>query len=146
MSAKQIAAMPVRWTKDGKLSVLLITSRDTGRWVMPKGWPMPGKKSWEAAEIEAMDEAGVTGRIGKKPIGSYLYDKRLDDGEVVPVRVSLFPLLVSSVKKSWLEKAERKRKWFSVKGAAKAVNEPELQEILKQVSKDSNFDRYMSKD
>jgi 8-oxo-dGTP pyrophosphatase MutT (NUDIX family) len=61
--ARQIAALPVHWDKSGKPRVLMVTSRDTGRWVMPKGWLMDGKKPWQAAKIEALEEAGAVGFI-----------------------------------------------------------------------------------
>lgn len=131
----QIAALPVRFDESGDLKVLLITSRETRRWVMPKGWPMKGKKPWKAAEIEAEEEAGVKGLISPQEIGTYCYDKRLDDGTVVPCRVMLYPMLVERTLKTWKERNERTRRWFSPKAAAKAVDEPDLQELLKKVSK-----------
>jgi 8-oxo-dGTP pyrophosphatase MutT (NUDIX family) len=130
----QVAALPLRWDGD-KLRVLLITSRETRRWVMPKGWPMNGRKSWQAAEIEALEEAGVTGRISQEPIGTYSYHKVLDDGSKVPVKVQLFPLYVRKLRRRWKERRERKRHWFSIKGAAKAVNEPDLEALLLSIRK-----------
>ena len=75
--AQQIAALPVCSDVNGKLRVLMVTSRDTGRWVMPKGWLMDGKKPWRAAEIEALEEAGATGFISHHAIGTNSYPKRL---------------------------------------------------------------------
>lgn len=132
--AEQVAALPLRWDDRGRLRVLMVTSRCTGRWVMPKGWTMAGKKLWRAAEIEALEEAGVTGHISHIPIGHYYYDKMLDDGTAVPCRVTLFPLMVDGVKRRWKERGERKRRWFSVKGAARAVNEPDLIDILSELT------------
>lgn len=126
----QIAALPIRWNKDGELRILLITSRETKRWVMPKGWPIKGREPWRAAEIEALEEAGVRGSISDEPIGVYRYDKVLDDGSVAPCQVQLFPMIVEKVQKRWKERHERKRRWFSPKGAAKAVQEPDLKVIL----------------
>jgi 8-oxo-dGTP pyrophosphatase MutT (NUDIX family) len=131
--AKQVAALPLRWDDNGRLRVLMVTSRDTGRWVMPKGWTMEGKKPWRAAEIEALEEAGVRGYISCDPIGDYVYDKILDDGTKLPCRVTLFPMMVDSIKRRWKERNQRKRRWFSVKGAAKAVDEPDLVEILSEL-------------
>ena len=132
---EQIAALPIRWDKSGKLSVLMITSRDTGRWVMPKGWIMNGKKPWTAAEIEALEEAGAVGSIGSVPLGEYHYRKMLDDGTVVPVRVTLYPMIVERLKKRWKERDDRTRRWFSLKGAARRVDEPELSRLLLALSK-----------
>jgi len=132
---KQIAALPIRWNKNGKLRVLLVTSRETRRWVMPKGWPMEGKKPWRAAEIEALEEAGINGTMSRIAIGTYDYKKKLRDGSRKKCRVKLFPMHVTRIRKKWPERNQRRRKWFSVKAAARAVNEPELVEILKLLAK-----------
>lgn len=134
-SAKQIAALPLRWDEQGRLRVLMVTSRDTGRWVMPKGWTMEGKKPWRAAEIEALEEAGVTGHVSRVPIGEYRYDKVLGGGDSLRCRVTLFPMMVEGVKRRWKERHERRRRWFSVKGAARAVAEPGLVDILSELEK-----------
>lgn len=102
----QIAALPMRWDKNGKLRILMVTSRDRGRWVMPKGWQMDGKKPWRAAAIEALEEAGAVGFISNTSIGHYHYDKRLDDGTVIPCRVTLYPMVVESLKRRWKERKE----------------------------------------
>ena len=130
----QIAALPVSWDKTGKLRVLMVTSRDRGRWVMPKGWQMDGKKPWRAAEIEALEEAGAVGFISKEAIGHYHYDKRLDDGTSIPCRVILYPMIVEKLKSRWKERKERKRHWFSPKKAARLVDEKELSQLLGELS------------
>ena len=74
----QYAALPVRHGEDGRLRVMLLTSRDTQRWVIPKGWPMRGREPSEVAVQEAFEEAGLVGTIvSKHPIGSYHYEKQL---------------------------------------------------------------------
>lgn len=127
---EQIAALPIRFEKDGTIRVLMVTSRGTGRWVMPKGWTMDGKKPWRAAEIEALEEAGAVGEIGTEPLGDYGYLKKLDEGTSIPVQVRLYPMIVERLKKRWKERHERQRRWFTLKGAAKRVNEPELRALL----------------
>lgn len=129
-TAKQIAALPVHWDKKGKLRVLMVTSRDTGRWVMPKGWLMDGKKPWQAAKIEALEEAGAVGSISDEPIGHYHYTKRLGRGRKVRCRVTVYPMVVDKLKRRWKERKDRKRHWFSLKVAAKLVDESELEELL----------------
>ncbi len=126
----QSAALPITWKVAKTPRVLMITSRETGRWVMPKGWLMDGRKPWHAAEIEALEEAGAVGAMGSDPIGEYSYDKKLDDGAKILVRVRLYPLVVEHLKKRWKEREERQRRWFSFKSAARRVGEPELREIL----------------
>ncbi|MCK0150773.1 NUDIX domain-containing protein [Marivita sp. S6314] len=125
----------MRWTKSGKFQVLMVTSRDTGRWIMPKGWTMNGKKPWAAAEIEALEEAGALGYIGHETIGHYTYKKKLGKGQSITCAVDVYPMVVERLKANWKERAERKRKWFSAKGAAKRVSEPELAELLNSLAK-----------
>lgn len=133
--ADQIAALPLRWDKSGKLRVLMVTSRDTGRWVMPKGWLMDGKKPWQAAKIEALEEAGATGFVSDTPLGVYHYDKRLGRRESVRCRVTVYPMMVEKLKPRWKERKERRRHWFSAKKAAKLVDEKDLSALLKGLAR-----------
>ncbi|UWQ17965.1 NUDIX hydrolase [Jannaschia sp. M317] len=127
---EQIAAMPLRW-HDGDVEVLMVTSRDTGRWVVPKGWTMKDVKPWAAAAIEAMEEAGVKGHIAREVFGTYHYDKVLDDAKTVACRVQVYPMIVDEERDKWKEKAERTRRWFPVGEAADLVDEEELSQLLK---------------
>ena len=133
---EQIAALPVRWDRKERIQVLMVTSRDTGRWVMPKGWEMSGTKPWAAAEIEALEEAGARGFISKSPIGVYSYGKVLDDGTVQPCRVRLYPMIVDKLKRRWKERKQRTRRWFSPRSAARRVQEPELAALLRRLEAD----------
>lgn len=134
VEAYQIAALPIRWDKNGKLRVLMVTSRDRGRWVIPKGWLMDGKKPWRAAEIEALEEAGARGYIATRSIGHYHYDKRLSGRKRVRCRVTLYPMVVEKLKRRWKESHERKRHWFSPRKAAKLVEEKELSRLLRDLA------------
>ncbi|WP_136439782.1 NUDIX hydrolase [Pacificoceanicola onchidii] len=134
-TAEQIAALPMRWDKDGELKILMVTSRETKRWVMPKGWEMDGKKPWRAAEIEALEEAGARGYIGKETIGTYSYLKKLGDGTALPCEVRVYPMIVEKLEKRWKERKERKRHWFTPRSAARKVHEPELSALLMSLVK-----------
>ena len=126
----QFGALCYRIT-DEKIQVLLITSRRTQRWILPKGWPENGMTPGESAANEAMEEAGVTGKINERPLGVYYYEKTVENGENYPCIVTIYAL---KVKKKWVdyqEKSERRRKWFSQKGAAKRVLEPGLALLIK---------------
>nr|WP_052362606.1 NUDIX hydrolase [Falsirhodobacter sp. alg1] len=120
--------------KDGEPQVLLITSRETGRWVLPKGWPMRGLSNTKAAQQEAWEEAGVTGDPGKT-VGYYLYEKilyrDLKNESTVPCRVEVIALKVTGLAKRYPESKQRQRKWFSLETAATKVHEPELIDIFK---------------
>ena len=123
----------MRYDDKGKLRILMVTSRDSGRWVMPKGWPMSGKKPWRAAEIEAMEEAGVLGEIATEELGTYVYPKKLDNGKCVDCKVRLYPMHVQTLLKRWPERKQRRRRWFSVKKAAASVREPQLRRLIKSL-------------
>ncbi|MDX2290158.1 MAG: NUDIX hydrolase [Hyphomicrobiaceae bacterium] len=126
---RQVAAVPVRHRKDGSLEVLLVTSRDTGRWVVPKGWVSRKLKARAAAAREVREEAGVTGIIERKSIGSYSYFKRME-AHVQLVEVKVYLLHVRRQRKRWPEESERQRRWVTPAEASGMVAEPELAAIL----------------
>jgi 8-oxo-dGTP pyrophosphatase MutT (NUDIX family) len=130
---RQCAALPLTWRDDGSCRVLLITSRGTRRWVLPKGWRKRKVAASEQAAREAYEEAGLIGEIGQRAIGHYRYDKWLRSGRAVSCRVDVFPLDVTDRLDNWPEKAEREAAWFTPAEAAARVDEPGLAEILRQV-------------
>jgi 8-oxo-dGTP pyrophosphatase MutT (NUDIX family) len=127
--ASQVAALPLRRRRDGSLWVLLVTSRDTGRWVIPKGWRWPGHSDSEASAREAWEEAGVTGTIGSKRIGRFKYKKRLQRSEIA-VTVDVYRLDVERAVRAWPEGHYRKRRWFRLSEAAELVDERDLKALL----------------
>lgn len=114
----------------GKVEVLLITSRDTGRWVIPKGWPMEKLSPAQAAMQEAWEEAGVRGQIAEASLGTFNYLKILSLKRSVQCAVQVFALRVSELADKFPEKKERRRKWFAAEKAAGKVMEPELRNLL----------------
>lgn len=132
LQLRQVAALPVRIQKGKRPEVMLVTSRETGRWVIPKGWPSKKIDDCAAAAREARQEAGVIGKISKKPIGSYRYKKINGNfGNMIDVKV--FLLEVKKEKKQWLEKKFRRREWFDNKDAARRVREPKLKALLSKL-------------
>jgi 8-oxo-dGTP pyrophosphatase MutT (NUDIX family) len=127
----QFAALPWRRQADGQVRILLITSRETRRWVIPKGWPMPDRTPAQAAAQEAYEEAGVVGEPAGKPIGAYAYAKRLRDGEVQSVEVSVFPLEVFVEQLGFPEHDQRQKLWTSPAEAAERVDEPALKALIR---------------
>lgn len=117
--------------KDGDVQLLLITSRGSGRWIIPKGWPVDQATPAEAAMTEAWEEAGVKGRASPICLGIFSYSKELSPGETLPCVVAVFPVRVDSLKKNYPERTSRQRRWFSPKKAAKLVDEPELATMLR---------------
>lgn len=123
----------------GRVEVLLVTSRDTGRWIIPKGWPMKGVMAKDAAAREAWEEAGVEGKVDGAFIGDYSYTKvRMRKCDRFCV-VQVFPLRVARLVDKFPEKKHRRRKWFLASDAARLVNEPELREILQKIDQDPSL-------
>jgi 8-oxo-dGTP pyrophosphatase MutT (NUDIX family) len=130
----QFAVLPWRLSEGGTRQIMLLTSRGTGRWVIPKGWPMKGRKPAEAAAREAYEEAGLIGRIvGKRPIGNFHYSKRLANGAIL-CRVRVFLFRVEQQLDDWPEKGQRETKWFDAKEAVDMVEEGGLAEIIDRFS------------
>lgn len=127
----QFGALCWRTHKD-KTQVLLVTSRGTGRWIIPKGWPMDGATPAEAARQEAWEEAGATGRVSPVCLGVYSYAKRQEDGTDLPCVVAVFPLKVKKLSDDFPEADDRRRKWCGPKKAASLVDEPELSQLLRR--------------
>jgi 8-oxo-dGTP pyrophosphatase MutT (NUDIX family) len=131
---RQVAALPVRYNAAGSPEVLIVTSRETGRFIIPKGWPMKGRSDPEAAAKEARDEAGLKGKIRRKSIGSYKYWKRLSDHFRL-IKVDVYLLEVSGQLQTWREKQSRKMAWLSPRNAALLVDEPKLMALLGKLEK-----------
>ena len=135
----QIGALPVFTDEAGRSWILLITSRETRRWIIPKGWPMKGRKDHEAAAQEAMEEAGVVGQIGHEPVGTYLYWKRqAAHFELCDVKV--FRLNVEGQLETWPEKSQRETRWFSFAEAADRVEEPGLRNLIRRLAPSESGD------
>lgn len=127
----QVAALCYRKRKSGK-EVLLITSRDTGRWILPKGWPIDGMDEPTAALQEAWEEAGVKHkRIANAPLGTFEYQKRFEGGAEATCRTQVFSVEVDHLSRDFPEREERRRKWVSPSKAAEMVDEPQLRELLR---------------
>ena len=125
-----MAALCWRQSRKG-LRILLITSRDSGRWVIPKGWTMRNRTDPEAAAREAYEEAGLRGVISERSIGIYTYAKVLGPGRSVLCAVKVFPLEVREMLKKYPETGQRRARWFSPEKAAKRIAEPELKAIVR---------------
>jgi 8-oxo-dGTP pyrophosphatase MutT (NUDIX family) len=124
----QYAALPYT-VADGRISILLVTSRDTGRWIVPKGWPERKTKPHVQAAREAFEEAGVTGKVTKEPFGTYLYEKRLRVGTVT-CSVDVYLLKVEREVEDWPERHQRARRWVSPAEGLQMVEDVGLAELL----------------
>jgi 8-oxo-dGTP pyrophosphatase MutT (NUDIX family) len=127
--------LPYRVSNGSRAEFMLVTSRETRRWIIPKGWPKKGKSPRQSAAREAFEEAGVRGAVGRRPIGTFSYEKRLKNGGVVECEVRVFPLEVRRQNKEWPEKQERRVKWLSATKAAARVDQPRLSKIIRQLAR-----------
>ena len=126
---RQVAALPWR-AGQGDVEFLMITSRETRRWVIPKGGRMAGKTDPEAAAVEAMEEAGVQGMIAAAAVGAFRYAKRLKNGQDRLCVVAVYPLKVLIQLGVWPESTERERRWMTRDEAAASVHEPDLARLI----------------
>ena len=127
---RQCAVIPFV-TINKKTTVLLITSRETGRWVIPKGWSKKGRTLRKQAKSEAFEEAGVDGSVGRVKLGKFNYAKQLNNGKSVNCKVAVYPMRVTTQYLKWPEKGQRKQNWVSPEKAATLVDEKDLAVLLK---------------
>jgi 8-oxo-dGTP pyrophosphatase MutT (NUDIX family) len=127
----QYAALPYRATASSDFEVLLVTSRTTRRWIIPKGWPLVGKPPHATAAREAFEEAGLIGRVTRRPLGSFSYVKHLKSGAHIECKVHVFPMEVTAQRRNWPEKGKREVQWFSTTDAAATIGEPVLRKLIK---------------
>ena len=127
----QYAALPYRVTKTHGIEFLLVTSRESGRWIIPKGWPIAGLQPARSAAQEAYEEAGVRGVIGTKAIGEYSYNKEdRTRGRTLPCRVTVFALLVRRQRRTWPEAHQRRTRWVRPRKALSLIDEKALRSLV----------------
>jgi 8-oxo-dGTP pyrophosphatase MutT (NUDIX family) len=127
----QYGALPYRFTADAALEILLVTTRQTRRWIVPKGWPIKGLRPPKSAAREAFEEAGVRGKIGAKPLGLFTYEKALDEAGVqATCEVRVFPLLVKRQSEAWPEFEQRMVQWVEPAKALTLVRKPDLKKLI----------------
>lgn len=130
----QTGALPWRLSKRRKPEVLLVTGRRSGRWMIPKGWPMAGRSLADAAAREAFEEAGISGTVDPRPLGSFHHSKRGFFG-TTDIEILVHSLSVEKELSDWPERAERDRQWFPLKKALAAVDSDELKELILSLEK-----------
>ena len=126
----QFAALCYRMRK-GKPEILLVTSRRTQRWIIPKGWPMDGLRPAQSAAVEALEEAGVEGKVYNASLGVFSYTKLHVSGRALPCVAMVYPLKVKKIHDSYREVKQRKRSWYGRAEAARKVSNPELAHIIR---------------
>lgn len=129
----QYAALCIRGAAPDHIEVLMITSRDSGRWVIPKGWPMKKKKPHRVAALEAWEEAGGVRKVKKRPIGYYTSVKVLGNGDGFQAIAQVHLLQVSEISSDYPDSGQRRRVWARPDEAAEMGKEPELKSLIRSV-------------
>ena len=134
---RQVAALCWRHSpkRNSQIEILLITSLNSKRWILPKGWPEAELSLADNAAREAFEEAGVTGKVGTQPVGTYHYLKEKKDGGGMPCTVEVFALAVTKQLDDWPEKNVRDLAWMPVEQAAAQISEPGVRQILRNFGK-----------
>lgn len=135
----QAAALCCRISVLGELEVLLVTSLETKRWIVPKGNIRKGERAYRCAQREAFEEAGVEGKIRKRPLGYYRYLKERE----LDKQVSVHLLRLKLEQDTYPEFGLRQKLWISPAAAAELVFEPELAQMLKSLT---NLSQLVSQD
>lgn len=133
----QYAALPYRLVA-GDCRVLLVTSRETRRWIVPKGWPKPGIAPHDLAALEALEEAGVCGAVEPQPFGTFRYTKRSPERSCADCEVAVFLLAVEQELERWPERGQRERCWLAPRIAAERAGDRGLADLLRR------FDRHLA--
>jgi 8-oxo-dGTP pyrophosphatase MutT (NUDIX family) len=139
--AAQYAALPWRKSRDNTIEILLVTTRRTGRWIVPKGWPIAGCSPSKSAAREAFEEAGVVGVIASEPLGSFPYDKARKAGGTVRCRVEVFALKVTQQRRSWPEKTLRQTRWCAADEALALAGDKGLRRVIAKFAEGSGAGR-----
>jgi 8-oxo-dGTP pyrophosphatase MutT (NUDIX family) len=125
----QYAALPYV-VRDGELQIFLVTSRQSGRWIIPKGWAEKGRKGYEVAANEAYEEAGLIGKVVHKRIACFEYIKRIDESQTLACTVGVYPMAVEQILSEWPEKDQRQRELMSPGQAAMRVSDAGLIQLM----------------
>ena len=135
-SPRQYGALPYRFTQMAALEILIVTTRQSKRWIVPKGWPIKRLTPSKSAAREAFEEAGVRGKIGARPLGNFRYKKLADEtGGEADCEVKVFPLLVKRQSAAWPESAQRVAQWVDPDKAISLIREPELKSLVAAFAK-----------
>jgi 8-oxo-dGTP pyrophosphatase MutT (NUDIX family) len=132
-SVRQVAALPFIETAS-RIEILLVTSRRSGRWIVPKGWPSGALSMPEAAAREAEEEAGVLGEVHTRPLGTYRFSKRMNAGYEIDCEVSVYPLAVTLHRTDWREKEQRDLRWTDLPEAPDLVADKGLVRLLRDLA------------
>lgn len=124
---QQVGALPYAFV-DGRIAILLVTSRRSGRWIFPKGAIEPDLTPWDSAALEALEEAGVVGEVEETPIGRYRAIAGPNSSKLTDI--DLYPLLVTEQLDTWKERGQRLRHWVTVREARRLLAHRELADLV----------------
>ncbi len=123
---RQAAVIPYRIRKQ-RVEVALVTRSKGKGWIVPKGSVDDGERPRDAAIREADEEAGLRGKVARRPVGRYLQiaaDRRS--------RVDVYLMRVTKIREHWLEERRRERRWMLVPDAASRLRD-ELRDLVRSL-------------
>ena len=128
---RQAGALAWRITDQRVFEFAIVTSRRTGRWVLPKGSIDKGHTEAEAAAQEAWEEAGVKGAPADVPIALYR-TRKIRPPNVWALEVAIYPIRIAEVLEDWPESDQRERRFVTVDEAAGLLNDMALVDIIRR--------------
>jgi 8-oxo-dGTP pyrophosphatase MutT (NUDIX family) len=123
------AALPIRKSRSGT-EVLLVTTRKRRHWIVPKGRREKQCEAHITAANEALEEAGVVGKIQKQPLVTFSQRRKRRKRKVI---VKVFRLSVRKQLKQWRERGERRLRWLTPKQAANKIRYKPLKAVLRDL-------------
>lgn len=127
---REIGALPYRF-RNQQLEIVLITTRRRKRWIFPKGHVEKRLTSTKVAELEAFEEAGVVGRIGKRDSREFAVRRGSRK-----VRLRVFPMKLDQMLEDWPEADERQRIVLRIDEALKVIKGKSLRRCVKRMLRD----------
>jgi len=129
----QVGALPYRLSTSGEPELMLVTSRGTHQWIIPKGWPIEGLSDAESAAREAYEEAGILGEISDGPVGVFTYEKaRKGEDTLSRFSVDVYLLRVERQLTYWPEAGERRIGWVSPAHALSMISNKSLADLIRK--------------
>jgi len=128
---RQAAVIPLRRTSSG-VQVCLIRRKDSSKWGIPKGFIDRGDTPEQAALNESYEEAGLSGRLMGKRIGTYEYEK----GNT-RLTVAVFLMEVLEEQPTWLEMDVRERRWLPFDQASALLEDHRVWPLLDRLQAQS---------
>jgi 8-oxo-dGTP pyrophosphatase MutT (NUDIX family) len=127
MPKLRVGALAVRSHK-GRLQVAIVTTRGSGRWIIPKGRRERGMEDHEVAALEAFEEAGViTSHSAHEPLQVCLKGRR-------KTHLMIHVLHIDRLLTRWPERRERHRRLVELEDLRKWIQSRRLRRAVRDLA------------